>query len=70
MNEPDWTNSKTGLMEWKNPSLPMNMRLELADNAVRARDKLIRDLRKELADADKRLSDYGWAETMRLGGAK
>ena len=35
MIQPDWTNSKTGQLElWKNPLLPMNKRLEIADDVI------------------------------------
>jgi len=48
--EPDWANSETLPTElWKNPLYPMNERLQMADGAVRFRDKVITNLREQLA---------------------
>ena len=48
--EPDWTNSETGLLEcWKNPMHTMPDRLQMADGAVAFRDKTIANLRLQLA---------------------
>lgn len=48
--EPDWTNSETGLLEcWKNPLHPMPDRLQMADGAVAFRDKTIANLRLQIA---------------------
>jgi len=50
--EPDWSSSKTLLSEmWKNPSIPMPERLQIADGAVRFRDEVIANLRQQLASA-------------------
>ena len=48
--EPDWTNSETGLLEcWKSPLHPMPDRLQMADGAVAFRDKTIANLRLQIA---------------------
>lgn len=48
--EPDWTNSETGLLEcWKNPLHPMTDRLQMADGAISFRDKTIANLRLQIA---------------------
>lgn len=50
--EPDWSDSKTLISEaWKNPLTPMGERLQIADGAVRFRDDVIANLRKQLAEA-------------------
>lgn len=49
MPEPDWADSKTLPSEmWKNPLIPMNERLEIADGAVRFREEIIANLRRQL----------------------
>ena len=48
--EPDWTDSETGLLEcWKNRLHPMSDRLLMADGAIAFRDKIIANLRSQLA---------------------
>ena len=48
--EPDWTNSETGLLEcWKSPLHSMPDRLLMADGAVAFRDKTISNLRLQIA---------------------
>lgn len=50
VSEPNWTGSKTGDCEiWKNPLIPMNDRLEIADGAIRFRDEQLDRLRAENA---------------------
>jgi hypothetical protein len=50
VSEPNWTESKTGDCEiWKNPLIPMNDRLEIADGAIRFRDEQLDRLRAENA---------------------
>lgn len=49
--EPSWADSKTPeLSMWKNPLIPMNERLEIADGAVRWRDEVIANLRRQLQE--------------------
>ena len=47
--EPDWSNSVTdGGKLWKTPSRPMSERLQLADEAVANRDRIIANLRPHM----------------------
>lgn len=49
MTQPDWTNSKTDrLVLWKNPLLPINERLEIADGVIANQQTQIDRLRNQL----------------------
>lgn len=49
MNEPEWEDSETSASElWKNPLIPMEDRLVIADGAIHFRDKVIRQLREKI----------------------
>ncbi len=49
MTPPDWTNSKTNHLElWKNPLLPINERLEIADGVIANQQTQIDRLRNQL----------------------
>jgi len=53
--EPDWKDSKTLDSElWKNPLIPQHERLQIADGAVRFRDDVIANLRKQIAEAERK----------------
>lgn len=52
LEEPDWSDSETLLSEcWKNPHQTMQDRLLMADGAVSFRDKVIANLRDQLANS-------------------
>lgn len=49
MTSPDWTNNKTNHLElWKNPLLPINERLEIADGVIANQQTQIDRLRTQL----------------------
>lgn len=52
--EPDWSSSETAQLQgWKNPLLSMDDRLLIADGAVRFRDEMIANLRRQLAELER-----------------
>ena len=51
--EPDWSESKTLISElWKNPMIPMNERLVIADGAIAFYKEVIANLRKKLKETE------------------
>ena len=50
--EPDWSDSKTLPTElWKNPLLSWQARMNIADGAIHFRDRVIQNLRQQLAQS-------------------
>ncbi|WP_420105754.1 hypothetical protein [Herbaspirillum huttiense] len=69
--EPDWSASKTLISEaWKNPLTPMGERLQIADGAVRFRDDVIANLRKQLAEVEAKAAVAQPVADEREGGAQ
>jgi hypothetical protein len=63
LKEPNWTDSETLMSEpWKNPLIPIDERLLIADGAIAWRQKLINKLRKQLAEKDAQIAalDRDW----------
>lgn len=64
----DWSDSKTGELEmWKNPLIPVEERLQIADGAIAFRDNIIKNLRERLVSAEKSAKSKLGATTQQSG---